>query len=136
MSEIAQAYYGRGRAYEEKWEWDKAIADYNELIRLDPTDAGAYDRRGWAYGTWRTRFGTVAGRDSTASRTAADGHGDHAEHSPYGTLIAPILPSGISGVQAAIRPIASRINPSTEIPIRANTTGKRLRSRDRAASPA
>ena len=32
-----------------KGEYDKAIADYNEAIRLDPLDAHAYYRRGVAW---------------------------------------------------------------------------------------
>ncbi len=45
----AVAYSARGLAYCEKKEYDKAIADQNEAIRLDPKLAGAYDKRGVAY---------------------------------------------------------------------------------------
>ena len=38
-----------GWAYEEKREFDKAIADLNEAIRLDPKDATVYGSRGWVY---------------------------------------------------------------------------------------
>ena len=35
-------YYNRGIAYEKKGDFDKAIADYTEVTRLDATDADAY----------------------------------------------------------------------------------------------
>ena len=43
------AYFGRGLAYENKNEHDKAIADLTESIRLDPKNAKAYYNRGLAY---------------------------------------------------------------------------------------
>ena len=36
-------------AWSDKKEYDKAIADYNEAIRLDPKDANAYINRGMAW---------------------------------------------------------------------------------------
>jgi tetratricopeptide (TPR) repeat protein len=44
----AEAYLGRGDAYYEKKDYDKAIADYTQGIRLDP-DFEAYRFRGDAY---------------------------------------------------------------------------------------
>jgi tetratricopeptide (TPR) repeat protein len=44
-----QAYYGRGEAYSDKKDYEKAIVDYTEAIRLDPTDEMAYFSRGIAY---------------------------------------------------------------------------------------
>ena len=41
-------YYNRGIEYDEKRDYDRAIADYNEVIRLDPKDAKAYNSRGIA----------------------------------------------------------------------------------------
>ena len=55
--EKAEIYIDRGIAYENKGEYDKAIADYTEAIRLDPKDAKAYCSRGWAYGKRRIRQG-------------------------------------------------------------------------------
>ena len=40
------AYNNRGAGYHEQGDNDRAIADYNEAIRLDPKDALAYDNRG------------------------------------------------------------------------------------------
>ena len=43
------AWAERGLIWKEKKEYDKAIADYNEAIRLDPTYAAAYNNRGNAW---------------------------------------------------------------------------------------
>lgn len=49
-SNRAVAYNNRGIAYcADKGEYDQAIADDNEAIRLDPKDAYAYSNRGAAY---------------------------------------------------------------------------------------
>ncbi len=46
----AQLYFVRGNDCLEKGEYDKAIGDCAQAIRLDPKDAGAYRGRGVAYG--------------------------------------------------------------------------------------
>jgi lipoprotein NlpI len=46
---LAFAYNNRGIAYDEKKDFDRAIADFTEAIRLDPKYAAAYDNRGNAY---------------------------------------------------------------------------------------
>ena len=50
----AREYCDRGQAFLDKGEYDKAIADYTEAIKLDPKDAMAcfvaYYNRGVAYG--------------------------------------------------------------------------------------
>ena len=43
------AYYARGTAYLAKREYDLAIADFNEAIRVDPTYVDAYICRGQVY---------------------------------------------------------------------------------------
>jgi tetratricopeptide (TPR) repeat protein len=43
------AYSRRGNAYSSKEDFDKAIADYNQAIRIKPDDASAYADRSWAY---------------------------------------------------------------------------------------
>jgi tetratricopeptide (TPR) repeat protein len=45
---LARAYVSRGDAYDDKEDYDRAIADYNQAIQLDPKDAGAYFSRGLA----------------------------------------------------------------------------------------
>ena len=45
----AAAYNSRGIAYYNKGDNDRAIADYNEALRLDPNYAAAYLGRGNAY---------------------------------------------------------------------------------------
>ena len=44
------AYINRGVAYERKGDNDRAIADYNEAIRLNPKNAIAFNDRCFAYG--------------------------------------------------------------------------------------
>ena len=46
---IAMAYSNRGNAWNDKREYDKAIADCNEAIRLSPKYASAYSNRGNAW---------------------------------------------------------------------------------------
>ena len=45
----AENSYNRGVAYFQKGEYDQAIAEFTEAIRLDPTDTQAYVNRGVAY---------------------------------------------------------------------------------------
>ena len=45
------AYSRRGRAYFNKGDYDRAIRDFDEVIRLDPKFALAYTERGTAYGS-------------------------------------------------------------------------------------
>jgi tetratricopeptide (TPR) repeat protein len=47
--DISRAYFNRGRAWSDKGEFDRAIQDFNEAIRLDPNYADAFNNRGVAY---------------------------------------------------------------------------------------
>jgi len=42
-------YRGQAFMYRNKGDNDRAIADFNEAIRLKPNDASAYNNRGLAY---------------------------------------------------------------------------------------
>jgi tetratricopeptide (TPR) repeat protein len=46
---LALAYVSRGDAYDDKKDYDHAIADYNQAIQLDPKDADAHVSRGLVY---------------------------------------------------------------------------------------
>jgi tetratricopeptide (TPR) repeat protein len=47
---IPSAFYNRANAYyDDKGDYDRAIADYDQVIRLDPKHAFAYSYRGSAY---------------------------------------------------------------------------------------
>jgi tetratricopeptide (TPR) repeat protein len=43
------AYNNRGNAWYRRGDFDRAIADYDEAIQLDPKDAQAYYDRGMAW---------------------------------------------------------------------------------------
>jgi len=43
------AYYNRGFAYYNKGEYDRAILDYSEALKLKPADANVFVGRGLAY---------------------------------------------------------------------------------------
>ena len=45
----SEAYTNRGIAYAQKSEYEKAITDFTEAIRLKPNSALAYNNRGNAY---------------------------------------------------------------------------------------
>jgi tetratricopeptide (TPR) repeat protein len=45
----ANAYYNRGLAYDTKGDHDRAVADYDKSIELNPKDADRYFARGAAY---------------------------------------------------------------------------------------
>ncbi len=46
---LAVAFTNRGLAYKRKGQWDRAIADYSEAIRLKSDDAEVFNNRGNAY---------------------------------------------------------------------------------------
>jgi tetratricopeptide (TPR) repeat protein len=48
-AQVAHARYQRGTAYVLKTEYDLALADFNESIRLNPTEARVYVSRGGVY---------------------------------------------------------------------------------------
>ncbi len=48
-AKLAEAYCGRGIAYAKRREYDRAIADYDKAIDLDPKNAKALYQRGYVY---------------------------------------------------------------------------------------
>jgi tetratricopeptide (TPR) repeat protein len=46
---LSVTYNNRGTAYDDKGDYDRAIQDYTEAIRLNPNAASAYYGRGYAY---------------------------------------------------------------------------------------
>jgi CHAT domain-containing protein len=46
---LASAHYNRGLSWFEAGQYDRAIADYNESIRLDPASASSFNNRGSAW---------------------------------------------------------------------------------------
>ena len=48
-SNLAIAFSNRGLAYKRKSQWDEAIADYSEALRLKPNDAQVFNNRGNAF---------------------------------------------------------------------------------------
>jgi lipoprotein NlpI len=47
--DLSKTYYSRGITYDAKGDNDRAIADFDQVIRLDPKDVDAYFNRGKAY---------------------------------------------------------------------------------------
>jgi len=47
--ELARAFFNRGRAFSDKGQYDRAIADLDQAIRLDPAYPDAFNNRGVAY---------------------------------------------------------------------------------------
>jgi len=46
---LANAFYNRGTGYKRIGDFDRAIADFHQAIRLNPTDAEAFCNRGLSY---------------------------------------------------------------------------------------
>ena len=57
---FCEAYYNRGSAWGAGGEYDRAIADYNQAIRLDPKGAKAYYNRGMAWDKKRSLKAALA----------------------------------------------------------------------------
>src|SRR4051812_7421179 len=48
-ADLAAAFYNRGLAYDNKGQYDRAIEDYDQAIKLNPNDADVFVNRGNAY---------------------------------------------------------------------------------------
>jgi tetratricopeptide (TPR) repeat protein len=49
QEDLAITYNNRGSVYDDKGQYDRAIQDYDQAVRLDPNYANAYNNRGIAY---------------------------------------------------------------------------------------
>jgi tetratricopeptide (TPR) repeat protein len=67
-------HHARGEAYVQKEEWDKAIADFTEAIRLDPEDAQYWCFRGRAYQRKGELDSAIADYSEAARLTPKDIH--------------------------------------------------------------
>ena len=63
-SNLALIYIARGNGYDDGGEIDRAIADYDESIRLNPGNSAAYFNRGFVYSKSKDRL-ELAVRDFT-----------------------------------------------------------------------
>jgi tetratricopeptide (TPR) repeat protein len=51
IAEISRDYLGSGNTHLANKEYDKAVADYTEAIKLDPIDARPHERLAWVLAT-------------------------------------------------------------------------------------
>ena len=66
----AAAYFNRGNALVTKGEQDKAIADFDEVIKLEPKNASAYNNRGNARNDKGDSDGAIADFDAAIKQNA------------------------------------------------------------------
>ena len=71
-SRLAEAYHGRGAAWHAKREYDRAIADYDQAIRLDPDRALVYYDRGVTWHAKREYDRAIADYDQTIRLNGPD----------------------------------------------------------------
>ena len=62
----------RGLAYRRKGDFDRAIADYSQMIRLNPKNASAYYRRADAYYRKKDNASAIADFKKAAELGNAD----------------------------------------------------------------
>src|SRR5690348_13830754 len=81
--EIASAYYFRGEAYKDMAQWDKAMADLNEAIRLAPDAAAPYAARGDLFSNTEKFDQAIADFDKAIQLTSQDGYLFHQRGDAY-----------------------------------------------------
>jgi tetratricopeptide (TPR) repeat protein len=84
----AKTYYDRGLAYANKGEYDRAIADFTEAIRLDPALSAAYILRGRALRASVSRITSVGENFSFIITTYTGGSITSAQQQAYDKAIA------------------------------------------------
>lgn len=71
---LTNAFYYRGLIYQEKQEWDKAIADFTTVIRREPESALALFERGESYGSKREPEKALRDFDAVIRLKPGDAH--------------------------------------------------------------
>ena len=72
--DLAALHTNRGVEWHNKGENDRAIADYDQAIRLDPKDAGSFNNRGYAYFSKREYDRAIADFDKAVAFNPKYGH--------------------------------------------------------------
>jgi lipoprotein NlpI len=49
LDDLSRAFFNRGRAWSDKGQFERAIQDFDQAIRLDPNYADAFNNRGIAF---------------------------------------------------------------------------------------
>ena len=88
--DFAMWYSKRGRAYGEKEELDKAIADLTEAIRLDPSDEDVFFYRGTVYVFNREYDLAIADLDEAIRLSPEMGDAYYARFMAYGCSFLPL----------------------------------------------
>ena len=103
---MPRAFNSRGLAYDDKRDYDRAIADFDQAIKLNPNDALVYNNRGFAYrnkGDDRPRALPTTSRRSSSIRTT---------RSRSTTAASPTTTSATSIAPASDLNKAIKINPN------------------------
>jgi Flp pilus assembly protein TadD len=85
---LPDAYRSRGLAHIETGDYDSAVSDLSEAIRLNPKDAAAYTQRGWAFGEKRQFDRAITDLDEGIRL-------DPAAASAYNILAGPASPTPV-----------------------------------------
>jgi tetratricopeptide (TPR) repeat protein len=125
----ADAYNGRGNAYNGEGHYDRAIADFDQAIRLDPKNANSYNDRGNSYSVKRDYDQAIADYDQAirlnpkfAAAYCNRGQAYEAKNDPDHAIadfeqalkLDPSLADARQGRERAQVLLAKRSNPGTQ----------------------